>query len=313
MRKKILLLTLFLSAMNTMAQSYPFTTEKKEYGLTTCRMNNYVYTNMGIYARLSLAEDTSHGIFLDLYDTGYDVPRQIYEIIGDGKRLNIRVILKNDDVIDYRGHYIGKTEDKVKHGIQINLDSDDSNFRKLTNSNIAAVGVYGLSEKPMIMLLPSFNSAATLKAMYDMCNSSNTSHYSSSATAEMGYICILSTGEIYCRLDNVQIEGAKGKEVMICVSLDDVNTEDNIFVLDKKVTPTYDNSTYKSIILKRSVNDRYSLFPPNGGRFKAYATFYMATGRNGAGGYGKEMVELGKSTCKYITIYRKPSGTWNCY
>ena len=160
MRKLILLFAL-LSAMSMMAQVYPFSAEEKEK-MTTYRMNNYVYTNMGIYARLSLVEMGGHGIFLDLYDTDYDIPRQIYEMIGDGKRLNIRLILENDDVIDYRGHYICKIEDKVKHGIQINLVSGDNYFRKLMNSNISAVGVYGLSEKPMIMLLPSFNSAATL-------------------------------------------------------------------------------------------------------------------------------------------------------
>ena len=77
--------------------------------------------------------------------------------------------------------------------------------------------------------------------------SSSTSFSSStpSATAEIGYIGILSDGEILCRLDNLIIKGAKGKEVLIVVEFEDVNNEDEVFVIDKRVTPPYDDSKYK--------------------------------------------------------------------
>lgn len=260
MRKLILLFALLLSAMNMMGQVYPFSAEEKEK-MTTYRMNNYVYTNMGIYARLSLVEMGGHGIFLDLYDTDYDIPRQIYEMIGDGKRLNIRLILENDEILDYKGHYIGKTEDKVKHGIQINLVSGDNYFRKLMNSNISAVGVYGLSEKPMIMLLPSFNSAATLKAMYDKSRSSGASSSSStapsgpSATCELGFVGVTSEGDIYCRVDDVIISGAKGEDVDICAFFEDV-ANDNVCVFKKKLLSLpYDECIYKSLRVIGNVND----------------------------------------------------------
>lgn len=151
--------------------------------------------------------------------------------------------------------------------------------------------------------------------LYRYNSSSSSSNVSSgpSASCELGDISILSNGKILCRLDNVEIEDAKGKEVEIYVSLDDVETDDNAFVLDKKVTPSYKSSVYKSILLNRNVNDGYSMFPKKGGRFKVYATFYISTGRKGNGGYGTELIEIGKSSSKFITIFRKPSGAWDCY
>ena len=302
MRKVILIIAL-LSAMSMMAQVYPFSAEEKEK-MPTYRMNNYVYTNMGIYARLSLVEMGGHGIFLDLYDTDYDIPRQIYEMIGDGKRLNIRLILENDEILDYKGHYIGKTEDKVKHGIQINLDSGDNYFRKLMNSNISAVGVYGLSEKPMIMLLPSFNSAATLKAMYDKSRSSGTSSSSSnvssgpSASCELGYIAVFSSGAIRCRVNNLQISGAKGKDVEINAIFENTASDDVAEGFVKKISDIpYDDCTYETLSVKGEADDLIRLMRNYRGRFKVHLEVDI----------GNRCVYTSNST--YITIYND-EGSW---
>lgn len=175
MRKTILVLTLLFSAMNMMAQSYPFKTERNEIG-TKFTMNDYVYTGGriwdedGIYAKLVLNRSSFEGLgehlFLYLHGIDFYVTPQIYEKIGEGKSLGIRLVLKNGDTVDYRNRYVGKAEDKP-YGLEINLLSDDSQFKKLMNSDIAAIGIYGLSEEPIAMLLESFHSAATLKAMYD--------------------------------------------------------------------------------------------------------------------------------------------------
>ena len=171
-------------------------------------------------------------------------------------------------------------------------------------------------------------SAATFNAMFDALaaktgkghlyrssgtSSSSTSSSSStpSATAEIGFIGILSDGEILCRLDNLIIKGAKGKEVTILLEFEDVNTEDGVFVIDKKVTPPYDDSKYKSVVLHRNVHDEYSFFPPNGGRFKVYAEFMVESGNKTKIGNGKEMNLLGNTKSKYINIYKKQSGDWS--
>lgn len=160
-------------------------------------------------------------------------------------------------------------------------------------------------------------SAATFNAMFDalaaktskghLYRSSGASSSSTpSATAELGFVGILPDGEILCRLDNLIIKGAKGKEVLILVEFEDVNTEDGVFAITEIATPSYDDSTYKSFILKGNVQN-YNSFPPSGGRFKVYVE--IVTGYGSKIESGKKII--GKTNNKYVTIYKRPSGTWN--
>lgn len=303
MRKLILLFALLLSAINMMAQAYEFETEVDEHGFIF-KMNKYVYTNMGIYAKLSLMEDfdpliedTKHGLFLELYDTSNDVPSQIYEKIGEGRRLNILLVLENNDRIEFRGHGIGKTEDNVKHGIQINLNCGDNDYNKLIISNIAAVGIYGLSDEPMIMLLPSFNSAATLKAMYNKFRSSNVSS-GPSATCELGFVAVYSWGDIDCRVDNLQISGAKGKDVRVAAIFEDVTEEYvNYGFLKRFTSIQYDDCTYDEFRIKGKVNELAKLNRYNRGRFKVYIEVEV------------DNQIIYTSNPKYVTIYND-QGSW---
>lgn len=305
MRKLILLFALLLSAMNMMGQAYEFETEVDEHGFIF-KMNKYVYTNMGIYAKLSLMEDfdpliedTKHGLFLELYDTSNDVPSQIYEKIGEGRRLNILLVLENNDRIEFRGHGIGKTEDNVKHGIQINLNCGDNDYNKLIISNIAAVGIYGLSDEPMIMLLPSFNSAATLKAMYNKFRSSNVSS-GPSASCELGFVTVFSWGDLGCRVDNMKISGAKGKDVEIDAIFESTMVDNVPFGYSKIISSIPDdNYTEESLAVrgKKKADDLTYLMRDNRGRFKVYIQVVVDD---------KVIFESNK---KYITIY-KDGGSW---
>lgn len=301
----MLLSALLLSAMNLMAQAYEFETEVDEHGFIF-KMNKYVYTNMGIYAKLSLMEDfdpliedTKHGLFLELYDTNNDVPSQIYEKIGEGMRLNILLVLEDNDIIEFRGHGIGKTEDNVKHGIQINLNCGDNDYNKLIVSNIAAVGIYGLSDEPMIMLLPSFNSAATLKAMYNIFRSSSVSS-GPSASCELGFVTVFSWGDLACRVDNLKISGAKGKDVEIDAIFENT-TIDNVPFRYSKILSSIpgDNYTEESLPVrgKKKADDLSYLMRNNSGRFKVYIQVVV------------DDRVIFESNKKYITIY-KDGDSW---
>ena len=305
MRKIILLSALLLSAMNMMGQAYEFETEVDEHGFIF-KMNKYVYTNMGIYAKLSLMEDfdpliedTKHGLFLELYDTSNDVPSQIYEKIGEGRRLNILLVLENNDRIEFRGHGIGKTEDNVKHGIQINLNCGDNDYNKLIVSNIAAVGIYGLSDEPMIMLLPSFNSAATLKAMYDKSRSSGTSSSSSnassgpSASCKLDFVLTLEKGVIICKMDDLIISGTRGKDYEVKAIFENTELDciPHEFYLRKGTS--WDNGRdHWNVRIKGHVDDLDYMMWNNRGRFKVHIEITI----------GNQIVY--ESNSKYITFYR---------
>lgn len=267
------------------------------------------------------------------------------------KPYNVKIVLDNGEILTLDdSQFIDRRNENFQDSYLIGLGSIVNSFLKMKSSRNSLNGysdlrkqqyftqqlrtqnISELSINNVTIKFTTFKTKDTFNEMFNslgakighpelfqfsnlLSNNSSSSISSSrpSVTAEIGYLCIMSNGDILCRLDNVQIKGAKGKEVDIYVHLDDVNTDNNVFVLDKKVTPSYDSSTYNSIILKRNVHDSYSLFPKSGGQFKAYATFYMDTGRKGEGGYGVELEELGETRSKYINIFRKSNGTWGNY
>lgn len=321
--KKISLIALLLltCSLGTWAQAYEF-----EIKNGTCSMNNYVYGGEGAYAKLHMIEGIESPwddntkrvptIFIDLVDSnGESKIRELRNKIGEGNYIKTRLFITLSDgssiTLDDRAVHL--LEDNK--GIELNLDMDILNFKKLITTDITGISIHNIHYLTFIAL-PSFHSAATLWEMSAAILQSmvNSSQINASATCEVETVVILSDGQLLCRLNNVRIKGANGNKVDIIVTLENINTGEDALVLDKTVTPTYEDSTYDHIFLKRNVQDEYSWnFPKNGGTFKVNVQFYMDSGKKDSKGHTL-LDDIGEiKSNKRITIYRKADGSWRSY
>ena len=133
---------------------------------------------------------------------------------------------------------------------------------------------------------------------YNSSSSSSSVPSGPSASCTLGYIGVLTYGSILCRVDNLQIVGAKGKEARVCAIFEDVNDDSKICVFSKKLsTLPYDVCNYKSLRVKGDVND-YSMLSQYGSRrFKVTISVFV----------GDQSIY--DSNVKYITIYNN-EGDW---
>lgn len=157
-------------------------------------------------------------------------------------------------------------------------------------------------------------SAATLDAMFNalaaktgkghLYRSSSTSSSSSTASSgptamcELGFVGVFSDGQISCRVDNLRISGAKGKDVKVGVLFEDVTDEFITYGFVEKLTSVpYDDTTYENVILRGHVSELERLNSYGRGRFKVHIEV-VADNR-----------VIYESNAKYITIY-KDGGSW---
>lgn len=158
-----------------------------------------------------------------------------------------------------------------------------------------------------------FRSAATFDAMFNALaqktgkghlyryKSSSSANVSSGprASCELGYIGVLSNGSILCRVDDLQIVEAKGKEASVCVFFEDANDDSKLCVFSKKLsTLPYDVCNYKTFRIHGNVNDYSMLSQYRSRRFKV--TIAVIVGAR----------FIYESNAKYITIYYK-DGYWS--
>lgn len=157
-------------------------------------------------------------------------------------------------------------------------------------------------------------SAATFDAMFDALaaktgkghlyrnsgTSSSSSRVSSgpSATCELGFVAVYSWGDIDCRVDNLQISGAKGKDVRVAAIFEDVTEEYvNYGFLKRFTSIQYDDCTYDEFRIKGKVNELAKLNRYNRGRFKVYIEVEV------------DNQIIYTSNPKYVTIYND-QGSW---
>lgn len=136
--------------------------------------------------------------------------------------------------------------------------------------------------------------------LYRYNSSSPSSNVSSgpSASCKLEYIGVLSNGSILCRVDDLQIVGAKGKEASVCAFFEDANDDSKLCVFSKKLsTLPYDVCNYKSLRVKGNVNDYNMLSQYRSRRFKVTIAVFI----------GDQSIY--DSNVKYITIYNK-EGDW---
>lgn len=116
-------------------------------------------------------------------------------------------------------------------------------------------------------------------------------------------IGVLSEGKILCRLDDVTIEGAKGKEVEVTVFFHN-KIVGIIDFITKKVTPLYEKSLYESLIVTGNVSNLTTL-RNNKGDFEVYAWILInPTKKEGSTSYDG----WGESRKRNMTIYKQ--GYW---
>lgn len=157
-------------------------------------------------------------------------------------------------------------------------------------------------------------SAATFDAMFNALaaktgkghlyrnsgTSSSSSRVSSgpSATCELGFVGVYSWGDIVCRVDNLQISGAKGKDVRVAAIFEDVTEEYvNYGFLKRFTSIQYDDCTYDELRIKGKVNELAKLNRYNRGRFKVYIEVEV------------DNQIIYTSNPKYVTIYND-QGSW---
>lgn len=159
-------------------------------------------------------------------------------------------------------------------------------------------------------------SAATFDAMFNalaaktgkghLYRSSGTSSSSSrvssgpSATCELGFVTVFSWGDLACRVDNLKISGAKGKDVEIDAIFESTTIDNVPFGYSKIISSIPDdNYTEESLPVrgKKIANELTYLMRNNRGRFKVYIQVVVDD---------KVIFESNK---KYITIYND-QGSW---
>lgn len=156
-------------------------------------------------------------------------------------------------------------------------------------------------------------SAATFDAMFNALaqktgkghdyrynSSSPSSNVSSgpSASCELGFVGTYSWGRISCRVDNLRIVGAKGKDVEVDAIYEDVTGECvNYGLVNQLSSVPYDDCTYEEVRFKGTVNELDRLNRYGRGRFKVYVEV-IADNR-----------VIFTSNAKYITIY-KDGDSW---
>lgn len=189
-----------------------------------------------------------------------------------------------------------------------NLQKQQYICQQLRSHSITKVVINGVTIE-----FKSFKTKDTFNAMFDALaaktgegdlyrssgSSSSSSNVSSgpSASCELGYVGITSEGNIYCRVDNVTISGAKGKDVSICAFFEDVNN-DEFCVFEKKLSSLpYDDCTYNSLRVKGNVNDYSMLTKYRNRRYKVTISVLF------------DNHSIYDSNEKYITIYNN-QGSW---
>lgn len=134
---------------------------------------------------------------------------------------------------------------------------------------------------------------------YDSSSPSSSASSGPSASCKLGYVGVLSNGSILCRVDDLQIVEAKGKEASVYAFFEDANDDSKLCVFLKELsTLPYDVCNYKSLRVKGNVNDYSMLSQYRSRRFKV--TIAVIVG-------GRFIYE---SNAKYITIYYK-DGYWS--
>ncbi len=188
--------------------------------------------------------------------------------------------------------------------------------QKLRTHDIVKIEIDGINFNTQ-----GLHSAATFDAMFDALakktgkgdryktNGSNSSSQTkASATGNLSFVGIISDGDLWFIFNDVNINGAKGKEVNILVSLEDVNTGELVqWTVTKQIFPTSERSYFEVINLVRNVQDKYSWdFPKNGGTFNVRAVAYYMDSKS----TGFPIGEIGS---KRITILRRPDGSWHSF
>lgn len=125
-----------------------------------------------------------------------------------------------------------------------------------------------------------------------------------SATIGDFAIGVLSHGDVLCRIDDVNIDGAKDKEVEVTVFFN--NKEVGVIdFLTKKIKPSYESSHYESIIVKGNVSDLTTL-RKNKGNFEVYVWILInpikKDGKETYDGWGESKIR------RKMTIYHQ--GHW---
>ena len=136
--------------------------------------------------------------------------------------------------------------------------------------------------------------------LYRYNSSSPSSNVSSgpSASCELGFVGTYSWGRISCRVDNLRIVGAKGKDVEVDAIYEDVTGESvNYGLVNQLSSVPYDDCTYEEVRFKGTVNELDRLNRYGRGRFKVYVEV-IADNR-----------VIFTSNAKYITIY-KDGDSW---
>lgn len=213
------------------------------------------------------------------------------------------------------------------------FESSNNPQKKHTQENIQVIcqqlrtyDIVKIEIDGTLFYTPGLHSAATFDAMFNVLaqktgkgdqykytGSSSYSETTASATGNLGHMVILSDGDLLCNVENLNIQGAKGREVTVLLTLENIRTGEDALVLEKKVTPRYDSSTYSVIHIKRNVQDEYAWdFPKNGGTFKVHAQIYMDSGRRGFKGH-TELDLIGEFGNKRITIFKKSNGSWGSH
>jgi hypothetical protein len=233
---------------------------------------------------------------------------------------NLMVVLDSVGVIEIYSS-IGIFESSNNPKERLTFENQQVICQQLRTYDIVKIEIDGT-----LFYTPGLRSAATFDAMFNVLaqktgkgdqykytGSSSYSETTASATGNLGHMVILSDGDLLCNVENLNIQGAKGREVTVLLTLENIRTGEDALVLEKIVTPKYDDSTYSVIHIKRNVQDEYAWdFPKYGGTFKVHAQIYMDSGRRDSKGRA-ELDLIGEFGNKRITIFKKSNGSWGSH
>ena len=121
------------------------------------------------------------------------------------------------------------------------------------------------------------------------------------ATGRIGYFNITPIGDIFFRIDDLKIVGAKGKNVQVMLVFDYEDKEETVSVFKENTTPSYDDSVYESFRIIGSVDEIKTLRNRNSARYGVYLWVWLD---NGDGSF-KTLAEIKHGI---VTIYKDGSG-----
>ena len=148
---------------------------------------------------------------------------------------------------------------------------------------------------------PSSSSFSTTTSSSSTTASKTVTASNPTATGNMGYLNVTPSGDIVCRIDDLNIVGAKEKNVQVMLVFDYEDKEENVSVFKENTKPNYDDSVYESFRIIGSVDEIKTLRNRNSARYGVYLWVWLD---NGDGSF-KTLAEIKHGI---VTIYKDGSG-----